>query len=173
MNHIEIDSFSTYIPRNNLPTKTSSRNTEKEFVEAFRKTYLSRQKKHGICGKELAISGFGIADLVYADISSSKKQTKVSKITAFEMKLDNWKKAINQTYRYSYFADRAIAVLPPGQTPTDKKTLKALKTMGIGLWVFNRETSTIHKLITPNKSRARLLSAREKACSAITSHLQD
>lgn len=172
MNHIEIDSFSTYIPRNNLPTKTSSRGTEKEFVEAFRKIYLSRQKKHGICGKELAISGFGIADLIYANISRSKQFPKVSKITAFEMKLNNWRKAINQTYRYSYFADRAIAVVPPGYIPTDNKTLKSLKTMGIGLWVFNKEASTIHKLITPKKTRARLLSARVKACAAITSHLQ-
>ena len=172
MNHIEIDSFSTYIPRNNLPSKLTSRNTEKEFVEAFRKIYLSRQKNHGICGKELAISGFGIADLIYADISQSKKNRKVSKITAFEMKLDSWKKAINQTYRYSYFADRAIAVVPPGQTPTDKKTLKTLKAMGIGLWVFNMESSTIHKLITPQNSKARLLSARGKACAAITAHLR-
>lgn len=171
MNHIEIDSFSTYIPKNNLPTKPASRNTEKQFVEAFRKTYLSRQKNHGICGKELAISGFGIADLIYADISRSGKFSKVAKITAFEMKLKSWKKAINQTYRYSYFADRAIAVVPPGPISRDVKTLKALKKMGIGLWIFNKESSKIHKLITPQNTKARLSTAREKACAAITAYI--
>ena len=171
MNHIEIDSFSAYIPRNNFLTKITSDDSEKHFVEAFQKVYLSRQKKQGICGKEFAISGFGIADLMYAQIIQTNESIKIKKITAFEMKLKNWKKAISQTYRYSYFADRAIIVMPPDYVPRDDKTISLIKKLGIGLWIFNKNSSRIYKLITPQYSKARLYSARKKACAAIAAYI--
>ncbi len=173
MMHIEIKSFSSYIPRHNLPTKFTAQNSEDRFVDAFRKVYLARQKKRGIYCKEFAVEGFGIADLIYARLKpvTPKKSTEIVDITAFEMKLKKFKKAISQAYRYSYFADRAIVVVPPAQAPDNKETLETLKNLGIGIWIFDKNSGRIRKLITPIRTKARLQSARRKACAIIEAHL--
>lgn len=174
MNHIGINSFSSHIPRQNLPCKFTAQNNEDDFVDAFHSVYIAKQKKRGISGKEFALEGFGIADLVHAQLMpvSKGKANRIGPITAFEMKLKNFKKAVSQTYRYSYFADRAIAVIPPRKKPLDEKTLQVLKKLGIGIWMFNKSLGTIHKLVTPCNTKARLPAAHRKACAAIEAHLK-
>jgi len=173
MNHIDVESFSSYIPRYNLPSKFTTQNHEEHFVDAFRSAYLSQQKKRGVSGKEFAFEGFGIADLIHAQLkpNSKGKATRIGPITAFEMKLKNFKKAVSQAYRYTYFADRAIAVIPLHKYPPSQETLRILKKLGVGVWMFDMSSGRIHKLITPSKTKAKLPTARKKACATIEAHL--
>lgn len=174
MMHVEVKPFSAYIPRQNLPAKFTMQNSEDLFVDAFRKVYLSRQKRRGIHGKEFALEGFGIADFIHAQLENITRRNPggVGAITAFEMKLKDWKRAVSQAYRYTYFADRAIVVLPPEQARGAKANLKVLKKLGVGVWIFNKDSMKIHKLITPQKTKAKLPSAGEKARSRIAACLK-
>ena len=175
MTHVEIKPFSTYIPRQNLPAKFTVQNSEDRFVDAFREVYLSRQKRRGIHGKEFAVAGFGIADFIHAQLKNVtiRNPDGIGAITAFEMKLKDWKRAVSQAYRYSYFADRAIVVLPPEQARGAKANLEVLKKLGIGVWIFDKDAMKIHKLITPQKNKAKLPSAGEKARSRIAACIKE
>lgn len=174
MTQIEIKSFSSYIPRQNLPAKFTAQSSEDNFVDAFREVYISRQKRRGIYGKEFALEGFGIADFVHAQYEnvSRRNPCKIGVITAFEMKLKDWKRAVSQAYRYTYFADRAIVVIPPKQARGAKANLEVLKKLGLGVWVFDKDSMKIHKLITPHKTKAKLTAARKKTCSILADHIK-
>ena len=89
-------------------------------------------------------------------------------LTAFEMKLKDWRKACSQAYRYSYFSDRAIVVLPPGTADRAEAYLHFFEKMGIGLWSFEPKTKRIEMRFTPTGTKARNPSAREKAVSRIS-----
>jgi len=174
MTHVEIKPFSTYIPRQNLPAKFTAQNCEDHFVDAFREIYLSRQKRRGIHSKEFALEGFGIADFIHVQLENVtiRNPGGIGAITAFEMKLKDWKRAVSQAYRYTYFANRAIVVIPPEQAKGAKANLEILKKLGVGVWIFNKDSMKIHKLITPQKTKAKLPSAGEKARSRIAAGLK-
>ncbi len=165
MTQVEIKPFPTYIPRHNFPAKFTAQSREDSFVNAFRQLYLSRQKRRGIHGKEFSLAGFGVADFIHAQLDN--EAGKVGHITAFEMKLTGWKRAVSQAYRYTYFANRAIVVVPPKQAKGIQANLDVLRKLGIGVWIFDKDLMKIRKLITPKKSKAKLASANEKARSLI------
>lgn len=169
MTHVEMKPFSPYIPRQNFPAKFTTHSHEDHFVDAFSQLYLSRQKRRGIHGKEFALEGFGIADFIHVQLKKTTGENtgKIGSITAFEMKLKDWKRAVSQAYRYTYFADRVIVVIPPKQAKGVQANLEVLKTLGIGVWIFDTDLLKIRKLITPQKSKARLASANAKARSRI------
>lgn len=76
-------------------------------------------------GRELPITGFGIADFRLRGAQHPARQegpdlstrcasrTQKATVLAFEMKLRDWRKALTQALRYRYFANAALVVLPP------------------------------------------------------------
>lgn len=54
---------------------------------------------------------FGIPDLVIANFAIDKETPYIYRSFAFEMKLQNWKKAIVQAFKYQAFADFSFVVL--------------------------------------------------------------
>ena len=168
-------------PRRNLPAIISRKRGETNFVSAFTKAYIALLEPHGIGGSEFALSGFGIADFVWLawhqstssedgvalSVENMQAQLALQKLTAFEMKLTDWRKGLAQAYRYSYFADSAILVVPPNIAETAKARLKLFRALGVGLWSFDKTTAKISKLFTPRAAKPRNARAKEKALESL------
>lgn len=173
-------------PRRNLPAALARKRGESNFVSAFTKAYLASVTTSGIGGKEFALSGFGIADFVWVgwqnavnpDEASALTIEKIQsllnrfKLTAFEMKLSDWRKGLAQAYRYSYFADLAVVVLPPKIAASAKADLDLFRESSVGLWSFNPSTGAIRKLFTPRGSGPRSVKANAKALASLQRSLK-
>ena len=62
---------------------------------------------------------FGIPDFVFY----TKQQEKVS-VISFELKLKNWKKAVNQAFRYKSFSDISYVVLSSESIDVASRNIK-------------------------------------------------
>lgn len=168
-------------PRRNLPAGVGRKRGESNFVSAFTKAYITSISPHGIGGSEFALSGFGIADFVWLawqqseasedgtalSVENIKAQLARQKLTAFEMKLTDWRKGLAQAYRYTYFADVALVVLQPDVAKNAKAELKLFRALRVGLWSFDKATGKIRKLFTPRHAKPRNVRAREKALESL------
>jgi hypothetical protein len=173
-------------PRRNLPVQVARKRGESNFVSAFARAYIASIAPHGIGGSEFSLSGYGIADFIWlawrhsaagedgAAISAEriKRELGRQKLSAFEMKLSDWRKGLSQSYRYGYFADIAILVLPPETAALARAEMEIFRRLGVGLWSFDKTSNKISKLFTPANSRARNAKAREKAMEALTRSVQ-
>jgi hypothetical protein len=116
--------------------------------------------------------GYGIADFVWMDYSERGKRSGIATrepfLTAFEMKLKDWRRALSQAYRYSYYSDRAIVVLPTEVADRAQGYLHAFQRLGIGLWSYDPKSATINMRFTPSNAKAKNPVAREKAVRRIS-----
>ena len=181
METAHIFDFKTRHPRRNLPVRIRRKRGESNFVSAFSRAYIAAIAPHGIGGSEFALSGFGIADFVWLawrqsaanedgtalSVENIKSQLALQKLTAFEMKLTDWRKGLAQAYRYSYFADVAIVVLPTNAAKAAKVELKLFRELSVGLWSFDKATGKIRKLFTPRYAKPRNADAKEKALTSL------
>ncbi len=71
------------------------------------------------------------------------------KSSAFEAKLKNWKRAMNQAYRYKWFADYAYVIMDETHSRQAVKNLSEFKNLNIGLLTI----STDGNIITHYKPR--------------------
>lgn len=186
MKTVQLLKFKQRHPRRNLPAALARKRGESNFVSSFSKAYIASIEPGGIGGKEFALSGFGIADFVWIawqnsvnpdegnalSIEKLKSLIHRHKITAFEMKLTDWRKGLAQAYRYSYFADLAVVVLPPTLAAVAKADLDLFRMANIGLWIFNPATGAIRKVFTPRRSGPRSPRAKEKALKSLGRSLQ-
>ncbi|MBI5215250.1 MAG: hypothetical protein HY960_05810 [Ignavibacteriae bacterium] len=166
-----------YNPRKNLPLKVSRKKTESLFVNAFLKAFLNLYtNQNGLVAKEFSLNGYGIADLIYLKITQSKwndrDEIRTRKfVTAFEMKINDWQKALSQAMRYRYFANRVIVVLPDNNISRAKYFSGTFKSLHVGLWSFNKRTKEIQKIYTPHYSRPLNIQAKRKTLSFLTAQL--
>ena len=158
--------FRCFNPRRNLPPSVGSKRGEANFVGAFERGFTAGRAGRGVGGRHFAMSGYGIADFVWAEPGTGKGST--SKLTAFEMKLRDWRRALTQAYRYSYFADASIVVLPVGVADKAEEHLHVFERLGIGLWSCDPNSERIDMRFTPKGTHARNPAAREKALGAIS-----
>jgi hypothetical protein len=173
-------------PRRNLPAALARKRGESNFVSAFTKAYVSPFAPDGIGGREFALPGFGIADFIWiawGDPASPEEGSALSvenlssrlipnKLTAFEMKLSDWRKGLAQAYSYSYFADLAVVVLPPDLATTAKADLGVFRECNVGLWSFDPATGVIRKLFTPRRSGPLNPQAKDRALASLGRSLQ-
>ncbi len=173
-------------PRRNLPASLARKRGESNFVSFFSKAYIASIAPDGFGGKEFALSGFGIADFVWiawrnatnpdegSALSIEKLKTLLNrqKLTAFEMKLSDWRKGLAQAYRYSYFADRSILVVPTAVVPLAKKEMPLFRDLGIGLWAFDIKSSKIIRHFTPPSSVPKNERIRHRAIALLSQRIR-
>jgi hypothetical protein len=173
--------FGVRNPRRNLPAKHGTGRQESNFVSAFADAYLKQHCDQGRGGKQFALSGFGIADFVWlswnnpgeesggraVSVQERTKQPPSHFICAFEMKLTNWRKGLTQAYRYSYFADCALLVLPPSVAKAAATEKRLFRKLNVGLWSFDKLSGQIAELFSPKEPQARNPDARQKAIQLI------
>ena len=152
--------FGSFNPRGNLPLEVARKRQESNFVGAFARLFLSEMEGRGFGGKNFALSGFGIADFVWFEGRGGKK---TPQITAFEMKMKDWRKAVAQAHRYSYFADQSVVVLPEKTAELAREALETFRRLEVGLWSFSPQTERIIRLYTPTRRKARSEKAKTKA----------
>lgn len=168
-----VRTFCTPHPRRNLPLLSSRRRAENQFCRAFQRAFLASEVVSGIGGHEFEVHGYGIADFVWAEFRTPRNGSldatgaPQAKLMAFEMKLSDWARALQQAYRYTYFADQTIMVLPMIAVRNAKEHLALLREMGVGLWGFDKSTGRIAKSFTPRAGRPRNPVARDRALAVL------
>jgi hypothetical protein len=151
--------FSRFIPRKNLPSQVAAKRGESNF----------------------GLADFGIADFIwiswYPDGASSSavalaQRLNKQKLYAFELKLTDWRKGLTQAFRYGYFADQSVLVLPQkSAAKIAKANLYRFKELHVGLWIFDGDKKKIQKLYTP-RSKARSPLAKQKAIQMILAKIE-
>ncbi len=156
-------------PRRNLPKHISNKRTESDFVLAFGRVYyqelsdqMSDQHQSFEIARELHIPGLGIADIISVFTTSHN-----TILHAFEMKIKDWRRALSQAYRYKYYADVSIVVMPPGEAIKAKQSLSLFHAINVGLWAFDAENKVIERIYDPNKDKPISATAYNKALTIL------
>ena len=159
-------------PRKNLPKISSKKRTENNFALAFGRSFVdATQESIVMAARELPLQGFGIADFVCV----IKKQENISRLIdfddlsflAFEIKMKDWRSALAQAFRYKYYANKSVVVLPPNDAENAKEYIKTFKTLGIGLWSFDAKKKNIIQIYTPPIKKPISITANKKALSIL------
>lgn len=164
-------------PRRNLPGHLSRKRTESNFLCAFERAYQASAgsaTSTTVTGRDLEVSGYGIADLIWigwrrnpdsddATAYSLEFLPPKLRLYAFELKISQWRKAFRQAFRYSYFADRSIVVVPPHTAMIASSHLTVFRLHNIGLWSFDAQAGKIRRIYTPRSAKARSVKARSRA----------
>jgi hypothetical protein len=165
--------FNAYNTRRNLPPETGRKRGEANFLCAFERYLLSNVFTTGFGGKHFSLSNYGMADFVWFIPPKKKHNDGFSaSLYAFETKLENWRRAFQQAYRYSYYSDRAVVVLPPEKSKCAIANLDLFQMHGIGLWLFDKKKDSIERAYTPSTSVARNPDARKKAIETISTKVK-
>jgi len=149
-------------PRRNLPIAISNKRSENNFVLAFARSFVEVTGSSVLlAARELHLPGYGIADLVClleksnrsSRSTNSLSTSNVNSFLAFEVKMRDWRGALSQAFRYKYYANTSIVVLPPKDAQLAHQYIYTFKTLGIGLWAFDKATGTITRHFTPGRQK--------------------
>ena len=169
-------------PRRNIGGVGEDTRTEADFIQDFESVYFARKGQAGLASGEFALAGFGIADLVwigwkkgalhdeFTALSLEKKLNR-RQLYAFEGKIHDWQKALQQAFRYRYFADKYIVVMTREKIVAARRNLPAFERLGVGLWWLDQTNQTIRELYTPTRIRAFSPQAKQKAIRKLTSNI--
>jgi len=177
-NAIKVD-VGSFDSRTNFPPKYSAATYESSFLSSFEEAYLKKTQHQVILAPEFALQFFGRADLVWIAWNPSSigenfsalalhKQLRRRKLIAFEAKLRDWKKGLQQAFRYRYFSDKSVLVMPAGSIRPALANLGQFIELEVGLWSFEKQTGRIIEHFSPNRSHAISKEAREEAISMIS-----
>ena len=157
-------------PQRNLPHFNPRRALENRFGLKFARAYQAdfgslqghAQGRSMALAREVAANGYGIADLVSVTWKARPTPQKVQRqraeefigneehtLTAFEFKIADWRRALQQASRYRFFAHVQIAVLHSRQSRMALENLKLFRLLGVGLWTFDPGTRVITAHFTP------------------------
>lgn len=136
-------SFQTYNTRRNLPAHTGRRRGEANFVGAFLKAFMEKAKDDSWCGRHFAVAGCGVADCIVFRLKKTRSGRAKPHLVAFEAKLFDWRKALAQAFRYRYYADSAIVMLPASAAKAAMRNREAFERCGVGLWTFNTRSGAV------------------------------
>ena len=177
--------FRSTSPRKNLPPSISRKRAEANFLCSFERVFVAGHcQTKQITWRDFALQGYGIPDLITFAWSTQQNQATVlslealrqklqrQQFTAFELKLRDWRKGLVQAYRYRYFCDCSIVVLPSDVAQRASQRLELFASLDVGLWSFDPDSDVITKYFTPHQGTARNLEARNKAIESILNKIQ-
>lgn len=107
---------------------------------------------------------------------SKYKNSPISKIVSIEAKLSNWKRALDQAYRYKEFSHQSWVLLDHSKIGGALKNIDRFKKAGVGLASFST-TGNLYLLATPKwenpKSNEKYWSASVVLAKAKLSSIKD
>lgn len=175
--------FGCHNTRRNLPSNSSSKRGEANFLGQFERAYFASLTKPTDAfarGREFTLTGYGRADVIWLawrgekegeDFSALALQRRVQ-LTAIEAKLKDWRKGLTQAARYRHFSNRSILVLPPASAATAVAFLQTFKALSVGLWEFDPRSGKIIKHTTPRLTKPFNSQAHAQALEMIEHGLQ-
>lgn len=163
----------------NLPRTATRKTSELEFLHKFECSYIAEELGIAIAGREFPLEGFGRADLVWlawaVDVASDDFTALALKrrlrLTAIEAKISDWRKGLQQAFRYRYFAHRALLVLPLETACIAARFIVTFRRLRVGLWGFDAQTGRLNKWFTPRYAQPINSKALAKALRVIESSL--
>jgi len=155
--------FKTYNTRRNLPPQSGRRRSESNFVGAFLKSYMQDDKGSHWCGRHFAVPDCGVADCIVFRLGAKNEEMAMEHLTAFEAKLSDWRKALAQAYRYRYYANSSVVIMPAECARSAIQNGNLFERFGIGLWTFDPGSGTIQDLIPARSLTPRSAQKREQA----------
>lgn len=156
----------------NLPTIVDGNHPEGKFCKKFARTFADSMTSLGVGLREFNLAGCGIADFLWVQFAEQPKRKKeLKKITAFEVKITDWKKGIAQAYRYSYFADMVYLVLPDTKIVNAMANSELFNLWGVGLYGFDEESKEYDLYIEAKDQGPRNKIVREKAIKQLSREL--
>jgi hypothetical protein len=166
--------------RRNLPSKSAQKRRESNFLKKFENAYFVGNSGRPLASRELAVEGFGRADLVWLVWSGNENHEDFTalalrhrvRLTAIEGKVSDWRKGLQQAFRYRYFAHRSLLVLPMQTAKTAAQFLDTFRQMRVGLWGFDEASGRLHKWCTPRSARPMNEKAWRKALRVFESGLK-
>jgi len=166
--------------RQNLPLRSAKKRGEANFLKKFEQAYFACECRARVASREFAVEGFGRADIVWAAWSRGTDRTEFTalalrrrvRLTAIEGKVSDWRKGLQQAFRYRYFAHRSLLVLPLETARTASAFLATFRRLQVGLWGFDEKTGRIHKWCTPRLGKPLNVRAWEKALHLFESGLK-
>ena len=152
--------FGSQNTRLNLPRASALKRKESNFLRKFERVYLTAELKAAVAGREFGLEGFGRADLVWlawqsrssGDEFTALELKKRIRLTAIEGKVSDWRKGLQQAFRYRYFAHRSLLVLPLHQAEIAAQFLPTFRQLSVGLWGFDEKTGRLKKWFTPRST---------------------
>jgi len=124
---------------------------EQRFVNEFLSALMkSRSQDSFKVLREVAINGCGEADVVI--FSRQKNGGFIT--TAFEAKMNDWRRGLLQAARYRAYANVAILVVPVNTATRALRFLDTFRAVKIGLWSFDEQSKKIYRHYTPNADKA-------------------
>ncbi len=144
-------------PRRNLPIPFSRKRTEDLFTLSFARAFLRDvTRQPDSCVREFPLNGYGIADFVclispkhVSAPTSSHRLDEDGTVISFEAKMSDWRKALSQAFRYKFFSNLAVVVVPHRASLVALKYIDTFKILGVGLWSFDPRLSRVTKHYTP------------------------
>jgi hypothetical protein len=166
--------FRFFNTRRNLPAKTRSKRKEANFLGAFTRTLITDIETPCAYGRYFSMPGCGVADFIICHIPTeclnNFNQNRIS-LTAIEVKISDWRKAIQQAYRYKYYADYSIVVIPHEKAARALESMRCFELLGIGLWTYNDSCGVIQKHYSPEERGYLNQIKRQQALSKIHSRI--
>jgi len=163
-------------PQQNLPRFNPRRGAESRFALQFARAYRvafsvlpdHERQENMAFAREIPTNGYGIADLVSVTWNATSRRSGRAlrlvedfvsdtghTVRAFELKMSDWRKALQQASRYRFFAHVPIAVLPAAKGRAALGNLEIFQTLRVGLWTFDPKTEVIHPHFTPSPQEPR------------------
>ncbi len=169
--------FNSYNTRRNLPKEVRRRRGEANFLGAFLRTILKKKAPPILYGRNFPVFGCGVADLLLCQLpKGTTPGGEVDRVClmAFEMKLNDWRKALHQAYRYKYYADRSIVVLPEKAANRAVQSRHLFEALGVELWTLDTAKRKIYKRVAHLGQTGPLNTAkRSLALSRLSPRLSD
>lgn len=149
----------------------SVRAPEAEFAGQFARIYQAKfsrihsqtKDQRTLFVREVPVSGNGIADLLVLNWTGDAADGGVldlrqanPTVRAFEFKLSNWRVGLMQAHRYKYFSHAAILVIPKPKLAAALSYLDLFKSLRVGLWGFDADSSWIRQVYTPRPKRQQI-----------------
>lgn len=152
-------------------------------MRSFERAYLLRVRSGSVIAGEFSLHGYGVADLIWigwehantgGDFTAISLERKLQrrKLFAFEAKLKDWNRALKQAFRYRYFADKAIVVMPHKNAATAISNLPVFQDLKVGLWTFDVKAGSIVEHFTPTRVQALNPAAKKRAIALISSNFK-
>ena len=172
--------FGSQDTRRNFPKAVARKRKELNFLRSFERIYFAEELGIALAGREFGLEGFGRADLVWLAWETAGRPREFTalalkkrvRLTAIEAKVSDWRKGLQQAFRYRYFAHRSLLVLPIETAEIASRFLGTFRKLRIGLWGFDPQTGRLLKWCTPRCAPPINRKAWEKAIHFIESRLK-
>lgn len=161
-----VSTFMSSVPRDNFGARWTSSDGEDRFNRSFAEAYnthhpsLHRRsnRTNRVVALEVPINGYGIADVVAISWQGPARTCPVSElpgciaptVRAFEGKLSNWRRGLMQAFRYRYFSDASILVMPLEKIALPAEHIASFRAINVGLWGFEESSGKIVPVFTPH-----------------------